>query len=93
MFQESVKFCLYIVTPDGWYNALSNAPAHSNVCDIVKLEEIVQRIRPGFGENYLTHITKCNEKSIPIEKEYLVLERHVEALQKKVILRERTKAI
>lgn len=93
MFQESVKFCLFIVTPDGWYNALSNVPAHSNVCDIVKLEELIHRIRPGHGENYLTHVTKCNEKSIPIDKEYLVLERHVESLQRKATLRERTKAI
>ena len=93
MSQENVKFCLFIVTPDGWYPAIDNVPAHSNVCDIVKLEEIIQKIRPGFGENYLTHITRCNEKSKPMDREYLILERHSDTLRKRATMRERTKTL
>ena len=90
---ECVKFCLFIVTADGWYNALTNAPAHGRVCDIVKLEELIQKIRPGHGEHYLTHVTKCSEKSVPLEKEYLVLERYSETLRKRAATREQLRAI
>jgi hypothetical protein len=93
MSQEIVKFCLFIVTPDSWYPAIQNAPAHSSVCDIVKLEELIQKIRPGFGNNYLTHVTRCNEKSIPLEKEYLTLERYSETLRKRALLKEQTKTL
>jgi ATP:corrinoid adenosyltransferase len=81
--QENVKFCLFIVTQEGWHSALPTLPAHSNVCDIVKLENIVQKIKPGLGVEYVTQITKCDELLVPLDREYLVLERHVETLKKR----------
>jgi len=83
MKENCVKFCLMIVTADGWYPALSGTPPHHNTRDVRDLEEAIHAVKPGYGKYYLTHITRCNDKLSINELEFPVLERYQEQLVKR----------
>lgn len=83
MRTRDVKFCLMVVTVDGWYPILSCVPATVNVRDIRDLDDIYQRLRPGFGRDYLTHITRIDENFAPLEQELVTLERYLCDLKKR----------
>jgi hypothetical protein len=84
MKENCVKFCLMIVTTEGWYPALSGTPPHHNPRDIRDLEDVIHSVKPGYGKHYLTHIVRCNDDKLTInELEYPVLERYKEQLLKR----------
>ena len=84
MRNESVKFCLMIVTPDGWYPALNATPAATSSKLVSELENIVQVLRPGYGKYYLTHVVRCDNDLHPFEQDEVVLERYRDNLIKRV---------
>jgi hypothetical protein len=83
MRRESVKFCLMIITHDGWCPALQGVHASSNAKDVREFDDIYQRIRPGYGKSYVTHITRIDENFLPLEQELAVLERYSIDLKKR----------
>jgi hypothetical protein len=85
MKNESVKFCLMIVTTDGWYPALNATPPCCSSKIVNDLEVIVQNLRPGYGKHYLTYITRCDDKSQPSEYDLSILERYRDNLLKRAI--------
>ena len=85
MKENCVKFCLMIVTTEGWYPALSGTPPHHSPRDIRELEYAIQSVKPGYGKHYLTHIIRCDDDKLSInELEYPILERYKEQLLKRV---------
>jgi hypothetical protein len=85
MRDESVKFCLMIVTADGWYPALNATPPTTLSRVVNDLENIIHNLRPGYGKYYLTHITKCDDKSQPSEYDLNVLERYRDNLLRRSV--------
>jgi hypothetical protein len=84
MQNESVKFCLMIVTTDGWYPALNATPATVSCKLVSELENIVQVLRPGYGKYYLTHVARCDNNLHPFEQDEVVLERYRDNLIRRV---------
>lgn len=53
---------LYIVScTGGFYAALNSTPPSENMQDLIELESLIKRLRPGYGKHYSTVIAKCNE--------------------------------
>ena len=54
-----MKYQLYVVTNSGgFYPALTATPPTDSFKDVSDLEEIVKRLRPGYGKIYVTVVTK-----------------------------------
>ncbi len=83
MRTRDVKFCLMIVTTEGWAPVLSCATVTQNVREVRELDDIYQRLRPGFGREYLTHITRIDENLAPLDQELATLERYSCDLKKR----------
>jgi len=47
-----MKYELLVVTPTGYYPALNSVPLSDSHLDVIKLEEAVKLLRPGFEESY-----------------------------------------
>ena len=84
MRNENVKFCLMIVTSDGWYRALPDAPAQKSVKEIRELEDVYQRMVPGHFRNYYTFIMKCDENFDLSEHDINILKRQSEDIRRRL---------
>ncbi len=84
MRNESVKFCLVVVTPSGWHHALNSAPPTQSSRFLHDLEDVMHKIMPGHGTTYLTHIARCDCNSNPIEQEMQVIDRYTRSLAKRL---------
>ena len=65
-----MKYQLYVVTNSGgFYPALTATPPSESRKDVSDLEEICQRMRPGYGKTYITVITRHDDSGLINEED------------------------
>lgn len=56
-----MRYQLYVIScTGGFYPALNSSPPTESLQDIKALEEVIRRLRPGYGRHYVTAVVRCN---------------------------------
>ncbi len=68
-------WALYLVTATGNYMAVVGArPTHDREA-LEALQELIKRVRPGFGRHYDMHIAQLNSDWEPLAADHLEMQR------------------
>jgi hypothetical protein len=76
-----VKYQLYVITSSGgFYPALTATPPSDDYHTVSRLEEAVQRLRPGFGKHYITVIARHDDLGELNEEDLAFMKKEAEIL-------------
>lgn len=76
-----MRYQLYVVTNSGgFYPALTATPPSENYKDVSDLEDLVQRLRPGYGRSYITVVARHGDKGILYEEDAEFMKKEAEIL-------------